>query len=93
MDGAGVGGTRLAAVLEENERAPALAFSGSAGDGAGVGGTRLAAVLAEKERAPAPALGAVRGWCRSRRHLPGGSAGGEREGTSTGLQGRCMDGV
>ena len=30
MDGAGVGGTCLAAVLEENERAPALAFSGSA---------------------------------------------------------------
>jgi hypothetical protein len=30
MDGAGVGGACLAAVLEEKERAPALAFSGSA---------------------------------------------------------------
>jgi hypothetical protein len=30
VDGAGVGGTCLAAVLAEKERAPALAFSGSA---------------------------------------------------------------
>ena len=30
VDGAGVGGTCLAVVFEENERAPALAFSGSA---------------------------------------------------------------
>ena len=30
VDGAGVGGTCLAAVLEENERAPALAFRGGA---------------------------------------------------------------
>ena len=56
-------------------------------DGAAVGGACLAAVLAEKEKTPALALGAVRGWCRSRRHLPGGSAGREGEGTSTGLGG------
>ena len=30
VDGAGVGGTRLAAVFEGNERAPALAFKSSA---------------------------------------------------------------
>ena len=36
---------------------------------------------------------AVRGWCMSRKHSPGGSAGGEREGTSAGLQGRCMNGA
>ena len=36
-------------------------------DGAGVGGTCLVAVLEEKEKTPALALGAVRGWCRSRR--------------------------
>ena len=30
MNGAGVGGTRLAAVFKENEMAPARAFSGSA---------------------------------------------------------------
>ena len=60
MDGAGVGGTCLAAVLEENERAPALAFSGSAW-------TVLEEALAwrqcwkRKEKTPALALGAVRG--------------------------------
>jgi hypothetical protein len=56
-------------------------------DGAAVGGARLAAVLEEKERAPALALGAVRGRCRSRRHLPCGSAGRAKEDTSTSLGG------
>ena len=52
MDGAGVGGTCLAAVLEEKEKTPALAW-GQCVDGAGVGGTRLAAVFEGNERAPA----------------------------------------
>jgi hypothetical protein len=102
VNGAGVGGTRLAAVFEGDERAPELAFRGGAWtvreyealawrqglkgtkghqhwlwgrcvDGAGVGGTCLAAVLEEKAKTPALALGAVRGWYESRRHLPGGS--------------------
>ena len=55
MDGAAVGGTRLAAVLEEKEKTPALAL-GRCVDGAGVGGTCLAAVFEENERAPALAF-------------------------------------
>jgi hypothetical protein len=43
-------------------------------EGVGVGDTCLAAVLEEEKKTPALALGAVRGWCRSRRHSPGGSA-------------------
>ena len=94
MDGAGVGGTRLAAVFEGNERAPALAFRGGACMvRVGVGGACLAAVLEEKEKTPALALGAVRGWCRSKRHLPGGSAYREIEGTSTGLEWQCVNGA
>ena len=74
MDGEAVGGACLAAVPEEKENTSTSLWERCV-DGAGVGGTRLAAVLEENERAPAPALGAVRGWCRSRRHSPGGSAG------------------
>ena len=62
-------------------------------DGAGVGGACLAAVLERTDKAPALALGAVRGRCRSRRHLPGGSAGREGEDTSTGLEWQCVDGA
>jgi hypothetical protein len=55
----------------------------------------LGAALERKDKAPALALGAVRGRCRSRsrRHLPGGSAGREREDTSTGLEWQCVDGA
>ena len=55
----------------------------------------MGAALERKDKAPAPALGAVRGRCRSRsrRHLPGGSAGREGEDTSTGLGWQCVDGA
>ena len=57
-------------------------------NGAGAGSAGLAAVLeGEKGRAPALALRAVHGGCRSRRHLPCGSAGREKEDTSTSLEG------
>ena len=50
VDGAGVGGTCLAAVLERKEKAPALAIGAVCVDGAGVRGTCLAAVLEKKKR-------------------------------------------
>jgi hypothetical protein len=84
MDGAAVGGARLAAVLEEKERAPALALGAVRGRCRSTI-TGLVAVLEEKKKTPALALGAVRGWCRSRGHSPGGSAGREGEDTSTSL--------
>ena len=40
------------------------------------------AVLEEEKKTPALALGAVRGWCRSRRNSPGGSVR-EEEGKGT----------
>ena len=87
MDGAGVQGTGLVAVLGEKKKTPALAL-GRCVDGAGVGGTRPAAALEEKKKTLALALGAVHEWCRSGERWPGGSAGGrEGEGTSTSLEG------
>ena len=57
-------------------------------NGAGAGSACLAAVLeGEKGRAPALAMGAVHGGGRSRRNLPGGSAGRGKEDTSTSLGG------
>ena len=57
MDGAGVEGTCLAAVLEEKEKTPALAV-GAVHGSAGAGSACLAAVLeGEKGRAPALAMG------------------------------------
>ena len=73
MDGARVGGTCLAAVFEGNERAPALAFRGGAWMVREKEALALGATLERKDKAPALTLGAVRGWCRSRRHSPGGS--------------------
>ena len=35
----------------------------------------------------------MHGWCRSRRHSPGGSAYREGEGTGTGLEWQCVDGA
>ena len=87
MDGAGVGGTCLAAVLEENERAPALAFRGGAWMVRSRRRLPGGSAVRRSERAPALAFRAVRGRCRSRRHLPGGSAGREGEDTSTSLGG------
>ena len=60
-------------------KAPALALVAVCG-GCGndvavaVAGITGAAGLEERMRHQALALGAVRGWCRGRRHLPGGSA-------------------
>ena len=56
MDGAGVGGTCLAAVREEKRRGTSTGLQWQCVDGAGVGSTRLAAVLEENERAPALAF-------------------------------------
>jgi hypothetical protein len=53
VDGTGVMGTCLAAVLDEKENTPALSPGGQCMEGAGVGGTRRVAVLTEKERVPA----------------------------------------